>query len=185
MSEQTRPEPQSNPRARGRRQGLARRKTAGAAGLRKRGTRSERARAVDLGALTSHLGYLIRRAQIWIFQDFIRTLAAVDIRPAQYSVLTVIDANPGLTQMSLAHALGIERARLVHLLDALEARGLVERRPSASDRRSHALHLTADGRGALVRIKALALEHEDKLARRVGRKNRKELLRLLAVFASG
>src|SRR5215831_21337215 len=134
-------------------------------------TTSEIAQIVDLNGLTTHLGYLIRRAQIWVFQDFIRTLASVDIRPAQYSVLTVIDANPGLTQMSLSKALGIERARLVHLLNGLEARRFVERRLSATDRRSHALHLTAKGRSTLTIIKAFAREHEQRLAARVGRKN--------------
>ena len=148
-------------------------------------TISETAQIVDLDGLTAHLGYLIRRAQIWVFQDFIRTLATVDIRPAQYSVLTVIDANPGLTQMSLSKALGIERAHLVHLLNGLESRRFVERRSSKTDRRSHSLHLTAKGRSALVGIKALAQEHEQHLAERVGRKNRQRLLRLLAVFASG
>jgi len=147
--------------------------------------RSEAAEIVDLGGLTKHLGYLIRRAQIWVFQDFIRTLRAVNIRPAQYSVLTVINANAGMTQMSLSKTLGIERARLVHLLNELEARKFVERRGSKTDRRSHALHLTAKGRSALADIKALAQEHEQHLAERVGRKNHQLLLRLLACFASG
>jgi DNA-binding MarR family transcriptional regulator len=148
-------------------------------------TTSEIAQGVDLDGLTSHLGYLIRRAQIWVFQDFIRTLAGVDIRPAQYSVLTVIDANPGLTQAAISNALSIERARLVHLLNGLEARSFVERRPSKDDRRSHALHLTAKGRSALGGIKALAQEHERRFAERVGSKNHRTLLRLLAIFASG
>ena len=43
---------------------------------------------IVLDALAGHAGYAVRRFQIWIFQDFIRTLAAVDIRPTQYSVLT-------------------------------------------------------------------------------------------------
>jgi DNA-binding MarR family transcriptional regulator len=162
-----------------------RRSTRRGQGLPHSNSTTSKAAQMDLDGLTAHLGYLIRRAQIWIFQDFIRTLATVNIRPAQYSVLTVIDANPGLTQMSLSKALGIERARLVHLLDGLEARRFVERRPSASDRRSHALHLTARGGTALTAIKALAQEHEQHLAERVGRKNRQQLLRLLAVFASG
>jgi DNA-binding MarR family transcriptional regulator len=152
---------------------------------RSNSTTSETAQIVELDGLTAHLGYLIRRTQIWIFQDFIRTLATVDIRPAQYSVLTVIDANPGLTQMSLSKALGIERARLVHLLDGLESRRFLERRLSKSDRRSHALHLTAQGRSALAGIRALAQEHEQHVIERVGRKNRQQLLRLLACFASG
>ena len=147
--------------------------------------RSRAAVIVDLGGLTEHLGYLIRRAQIWVFQDFISTLATVNIRPAQYSVLTVINANAGMTQMSLSKALGIERARLVHLLNELEARKFVDRRGSKTDRRSHALHLTAKGRSALADIKALAQEHEQHLADRVGRKNHQLLLRRLACFASG
>ena len=140
---------------------------------------------VDLDGLTGHLGYFIRRAQIWVFEDFIRTLAAVDIRPAQYSVLTVIDANPGLTQMAVSKALGIERAHLVHLLNGLEARKFVQRRASKTDRRSHALYLTIKGRDALVRIKALAREHEQHLTERVGFENRQVLLSSLACFASG
>jgi len=174
MTNHDRLETQSHPRSTRRRQGLPHSNST-----------TSKAAQMDLDGFTAHLGYLIRRAQIWIFQDFIRTLATVNIRPAQYSVLTVIDANPGLTQMSLSKALGIERARLVHLLDGLEARRFVERRPSASDRRSHALHLTARGGTALTAIKALAQEHEQHLAERVGRKNRQQLLRLLAVFASG
>lgn len=142
-------------------------------------------RPVDLDGLTDHLGYLIRRAQLWIFQDFIRTLAFLEIRPAQYSVLTVINANPGLPQMGLANALGIERARLVHVLNGLEARNLVQRVPSTNDRRSHALHLTDHGRKTLSRIKVLASEHERHVEQKLGAEHRKELLRLLAAFASG
>lgn len=137
---------------------------------------------IGLDALAGHAGYAIRRFQIWIFQDFIRTLAAVDIRPTQYSVMTVIGANPGLSQMAVAKRLGIERARLVHLLDSLEARELVSRIPSATDRRSHALHLTARGKTALGQFKRLAAEHERHVAAKIGRANREQLLRILADF---
>ena len=105
---------------------------------------------IGLDALVGHAGYAVRRFQIWIFQDFIRTLGDVDIRPTQYSVLTVIGANPGLSQMAVAKRLGIERARLVHLLDSLEQRDLVERVKSKADRRSHALHAAGqDGAGKI------------------------------------
>jgi DNA-binding MarR family transcriptional regulator len=153
---------------------------------RARGSAAPHARAqgADLGRLTAHLGYLVRRAQLWIFQDFIRTLAKVNIRPAQYSVLLMIEANPGLSQATLAQTLGIERARLVRLLDGLEARRFVQRRRSKSDRRSHILSLTPQGRGALGQMKALADQHEQRLAQKVGVKGRKTLLRLLSVFAA-
>ena len=126
--------------------------TAGASRERRRARRPpprERARkkrqALELGVLDGHLGYFVRRLQVWIFQDFVRTLASFDIRPAQYSVLVVIEANPGLSQADLADTLGIERARLVRLLDGLEKRGLTRRQPSPIDRRSHALFLTREG----------------------------------------
>lgn len=149
-------------------------------------TSARRARRdVDPGALTGHLGYFLRRAQVWVFQDFIRTLSAIDIRPAQYSVLTVIGANPGLSQAELADSLAIERARLVHMLDRLQRRGLIERLPSPFDRRTHALHLTKDGHKTLKRAKALAGRHEARLVEKLGDDAHRELLRVLGVFGSG
>ena len=138
--------------------------------------------AIALDALAGHAGYAVRRFQIWIFQDFIRTLAAVDIRPTQYSVMMVIGANPGLSQMAVAKRLGIERARLVHLLDSLEHRDLVSRVRSATDRRSYALHLTARGRTALAQFRRLAAEHERQVADKIGKENRERLLQILSAF---
>jgi DNA-binding MarR family transcriptional regulator len=138
-----------------------------------------RRQALNLGVLDGHLGYFVRRLQVWIFQDFVRTLQAFDVRPAQFSVLVVIEANPGLSQADLAETLGIERARLVRLLDGLERRGLTRRRPSPTDRRSHALSLTEAGRETLEQVKALAAEHEAHLTRRLGPAKRKALLAAL------
>jgi DNA-binding MarR family transcriptional regulator len=144
--------------------------------------RDARDREIGLDALAGHAGYAVRRFQIWIFQDFIRTLEAVDIRPTQYSVMTVIGANPGLSQMAVAKRLGIERARVVHLLDSLEHRDLVSRIQSATDRRSHALHLTARGRSSLAKFKRLAAEHERHVAEKIGKENRERLLQILSAF---
>jgi DNA-binding MarR family transcriptional regulator len=134
---------------------------------------------VSVGVLNEHLGYFLRRAQVWIFNDFIRTLSETGIRPAQYSVLVVIGENPGLSQSELARTLGIERARLVHMLDLLEKRGLTERQPAPDDRRSHALFLTRDGQRILKRAKALAAEHETHLTERLGAANRTLMLDMM------
>jgi DNA-binding MarR family transcriptional regulator len=142
-------------------------------------------RDIDLDVLSSHLGYALRRAQVWVFQDFIRTLAVIDIRPAQYSVLVVIGANPGLSQAELADRLAIERARLVHMLDHLQRRGLTERLPSPTDRRTHALQLTKDGQKLLKRAKALAARHEERLTERMGAGAREQVKELLQVFVAG
>jgi DNA-binding MarR family transcriptional regulator len=139
-------------------------------------------RRLDLGVLQGHLGYFLRRAQIAVFQDFIRTLSEIDVSPAQYSVLVVIGANRGPSQIEVAQTLGIERARLVRMLDLLEKRGLTQRLPSATDRRSHALHLTAAGQRILRRAKSLAAVHETRLIARLGAAHHKLLLDALRDF---
>jgi DNA-binding MarR family transcriptional regulator len=131
---------------------------------------------LDIGVLEEHLGYFIRRLQVWVFQDFIRTLESIDLSPAQYSVLVVTAANAGASQSRIGSTLGIERARLVRLLDRLEKRGLLERLPSPDDGRSHALRLTRDGNKTLKRAKALAAGHEAKLTEILGAEQRKVLM---------
>jgi len=138
--------------------------------------------AVALDALNGHLGYFVRRLQVWIFQDFIRALASIDIRPAQFSVLVVVGANRGLSQAELAATLGIERARLVRLLHRLEERGLIQRLPSFADGRRHALQLTPQGRTLLTRAKALAARHQKRLIERLGAERHQMMLDALRDF---
>jgi len=138
--------------------------------------------AIALDALESHLGYFIRRVQVWVFKDFIRALAVIDISPAQFSVLVVISANPGLSQAELAATLGIERARLARLLHRLQGRGLVRRLESSDDGRRHALQLTSQGRTLLTRAKTLAARHERRLIEKLGAERHSMLLQSLRDF---
>jgi DNA-binding MarR family transcriptional regulator len=137
---------------------------------RRKAARARRAghAAIGLGELDAHLGYFVRRVQVWVFQDFIRRLSGIEVSPAQFSVLAVIEANPGLSQSELAATLGIERARLVRLLHRLERRSLTQRLPSSTDARRHALQLTRNGRKLLARAKALAAQHESALKLKLG-----------------
>lgn len=137
---------------------------------------------LSLGVLDGHLGYYLRRAQIWIFQDFIRTLEGLDLRPAEFSVLAVIGGNKGLSQADVAQRLGIERARLVRLLDRLEKRGFTQRLPSPTDRRSHVLRLTPSGQQMLKRAKALVMVHEGRLIERLGPAPHKMMIDALRDF---
>jgi DNA-binding MarR family transcriptional regulator len=159
------------------------RKADGKAPPRAREHLCKRRQSLDLGVLEDHLGYFVRRLQVWVFQDFVRALASFDIRPAQYAVLVVIEVNSGPSQADVAERLGIERARLVRLLDGLERRGLIRRQASPRDRRSHALILTRRGQGELKRMKLLAATHEANLARRLGPEERASILASLRKFA--
>jgi DNA-binding MarR family transcriptional regulator len=128
------------------------------------------------------IGYVVRRTQLWMNQDFRRTLKALNvaITPAQFSVLKVIAANPGLSQVKVAKALAIERARLVQMIDQLEAAGTVQRTRSTTDRRSHALRLTAAGAELLARAQVSLEAHERNVVARIGAREKDELLRILA-----
>jgi DNA-binding MarR family transcriptional regulator len=150
--------------------------------LRKAAAARRSAAVVDIGVLNQRLGYFARRLQLWIFQDFIRRLAALDLSPAQFSVLVVIGANAGLSQAELAATLGIERARLVRLLHRLDQRGLTQRLPSSADGRRHALRLTREGERLLARAKALSDRHEAVLVKRLGAERHRMLLEALREF---
>jgi DNA-binding MarR family transcriptional regulator len=141
-----------------------------------------RAEKLSLGQLNHHLGFFLRRLQIWVFQDFIQTLRLMKVRPAQYSVLLIIEANPGHSQAAIGQALSVERARLARMLHELERRKWVTRRANGSDARAHSLYLTADGEKALVKIKSLAEKHEARLAEHVGAKRHMQLMDLLRDF---
>jgi DNA-binding MarR family transcriptional regulator len=154
------------------RKSMATAKTGKANGLR----RARPAAPAELGALNDRLGYFVRRLQVWIFQDLIRRLSHLDLSPAQFSVIVVIGANPGLSQAELAETLGIERARLVRLLHRLERRGLTQRQPSRSDGRRHALELTREGKAVLAAAERLAAQHEQALKGKLGLRRYRTLL---------
>jgi DNA-binding MarR family transcriptional regulator len=131
------------------------------------------------------LGYVLRRAQLWVFRDIIYQMAEFDIKPAQFSVLTVIGANPGITQRNLGRSLEIEPGRLVLMLDELERRGLTKREQSGSDRRSRTLSLTSAGKKQLGRLTALADEHEARLLPDIHQEERQRLLAMLQSIGRG
>lgn len=140
---------------------------------------NDRVPDIDLGPLPHLVGYMLRRAQLAVFQDFWRGYAEFDIRPAQYAVLIVIERNPGLRQSQISSALNIKRANLVALLDSLETRGLAKRQPVATDRRSYALHLTDEGAALMRRLAEANKAHEARVTAIIGEAGRLELLRLL------
>lgn len=128
---------------------------------------------IDYGLLDQSLGYVVRRAQLKIFQEFNLLFEALDIKPAQFSVLEIIHSNPGLRQSELARALNIQRTNMVGMLDQLQDRDLIERKPSKKDLRAHALYLTRKGEKLLKHLHIQFSLHEDSLSKRLGEENLK------------
>jgi DNA-binding MarR family transcriptional regulator len=140
--------------------------------------------ALQMGELSELLGYSLKRAQLKIFEDFLRCVAPLQLTPAQFSVLLLLDKNPGRNQTEIANTLGILRPNFVAMLDGLEGRDLCARIRSTNDRRSHILVLTDEGRTVLARAKKLvAAKHEARLNELLGPAKRAALLDMLATIA--
>src|SRR3974390_3261868 len=102
--------------------------------------------ALQLGELSELLGYAMKRAQLKVFEDFLRCVAPLQLTPAQFSVLLLVDRNPGRNQTEIANTLGILRPNFVSMLDNLESRDLCARMRSTNDRRPPLLALPGHGR---------------------------------------
>jgi DNA-binding MarR family transcriptional regulator len=107
----------------------------------------------------------------------------LDLTPPQVGLLRLVEKAPGQSQQSYAARLGMPPSRFVALVDDLEERGLLERRRGEPDRRSYALHLTAEGRGLYGAIGKVMREHENDLCAALSTGEHAQLRDLLARVA--
>ncbi len=134
---------------------------------------------LDLGVLSSMVGYQLRRAQLRIYNSFSKAFDQAQITPAQMALLIKIRHNAGISQTALAKANGVERSTLGEIIDRFEKRNLVERRKHATDRRAYALHLSTEGEALVNDILPEVLEHEEKLFNDWSDDDRELLLKML------
>jgi DNA-binding MarR family transcriptional regulator len=139
------------------------------------------AASLDRGLLPSLLGYQLRRTQSEVFSDFAATFAKAGeaLTPGEFGLLVLVERNAGLSQMALARALGIDRSTLVPILNRLQDRGLLVRRASPTDGRTHALALTPVGEKALAKFARLVKSHEKRIASGLSDAETRELIGLL------
>lgn len=142
-------------------------------------------KSVGLGALEGLIGFHVRIAQIRVFRDFERGLAALNVTPASFSVLEVLRANPGLTQSRLAQAVHLDRSSLVPLLDKLEQRGSIQRRASTTDRRNNHIDLTPQGLALLEAAMEQVQAHEQRMTAALTPAERRTLIGLLGRVGGG
>ena len=106
------------------------------------------------------LGYRLRRAQGAMHRDYMAAVSGLNLTQKQTATLWLIQSNPGVAQVSLAEALGMDRATMMSVTDRLEERNLVIRKRSTVDRRRQELYLTPGGQSILRKVKARIAEHE-------------------------
>lgn len=107
------------------------------------------------------LGYHLRRASNLSLASFARALGD-EIKPIPFTVLCVIEEQPGVTAAEIGRQLSLQRANLAPMLAELEGRGLIERRADRGDHRVHRLHASPEGAAALADWRARVLAEEDK-----------------------
>src|ERR1700719_784158 len=108
------------------------------------------------GELTVCPRYLLARLGESSRRRFHKALEPEGLHPRHFGVMTMVAAQPGMTQQQLHEKTGIDPSSMVAVIDELEAMGLAERRPHPDDRRVHAIFLTDRGQETLERVRALA-----------------------------
>jgi DNA-binding MarR family transcriptional regulator len=118
----------------------------------------------DLGPrLSTRLAYLLKRAQLELEALHEEHLAAHGISARQLAVLLLLDAREPESQQQAAHRLGVDRTTMVALIDALEGKDLVARRPDVQDRRRNVIELTDAGRRTLREATRASDQAEERL----------------------
>jgi DNA-binding MarR family transcriptional regulator len=119
---------------------------------------------LDTSYLETLLGYNARRAALAVIAVFLQRMAPFGLRPVDFSVLTLIAHNPGITSRQICAALDILPPNLVGMIKSLQKRGLIVRKPHPTDRRALGLHLSAEGKHLQKDAQATATDLEHKVS---------------------
>ena len=133
----------------------------------------------SIGPLNELVTYHLRRAQVNAFGNFAHSMQDTQLTPGQFGVLCLIASNEGLSQSAVARSLGVERSTMVAVIDGLENRGLVLRKPSPTDRRSNALVLSEEGQNIYERAVASAKGGDQEMMSGLTRAEADQLMTLL------
>jgi DNA-binding MarR family transcriptional regulator len=137
---------------------------------------------LDLGGLDTTFGFLLHAA----WRDALRTFgdhfADTGITPLTYSILLLLDRNPGCAPGDLSEVMGVTSNNMTRLLDELIARKLVERSVRATDRRARTLRLTAEGETMIAELRARHARYEAAFNARIGAERIERLCEILRHF---
>lgn len=101
---------------------------------------------VDASFLESLLGYNARRASLSLVGVFVKCMEGFDLKIVEFSLLSLVGGNPGITARQLCQQLDVLPPNMVGMIEALARRGFLERRPHPRDGRAMGLYLTTVGR---------------------------------------
>jgi DNA-binding MarR family transcriptional regulator len=138
---------------------------------------------MDFSRKLSGPAFLLAQIGAHAASKFKERIATIGLTPPDAGILRLLTTTQGISQQDLSAKLGIHPSRLVAILDELERRELLERKPNADDRRQYALYVTEKGREILTKIGQIARQHQDALCASLTGEEREKLADLLRKIA--
>lgn len=136
-----------------------------------------------LARVLNRPGHLIRRAQQIAVAIFMDECQAFDLTPVQYAALVAIETNPDVDATRLSALIAFDRSTLGDVLERLESKALVARRPSPSDKRIKLVRIAPRGRRLLADVEASVERAQHRILEPLSGEDRKRLLALLTRLA--
>jgi MarR family transcriptional regulator, lower aerobic nicotinate degradation pathway regulator len=135
---------------------------------------------VTMDAVYTAPGYLFRRMQQIAVALFMEECKAFDLTPVQYAALIAIRTHPGIDATRLSAVIAFDRSTLGSVIERLEVKKFIERKPAAEDKRVKLLYLTRNGAGVLREIMPSVDRAQARMLQPLKPADRKTLLALLA-----
>jgi MarR family transcriptional regulator, lower aerobic nicotinate degradation pathway regulator len=134
---------------------------------------------ITMDAVYTAPGYLFRRMQQIAVAIFVEECKAYDLTPVQYAALIAIHTHPGIDATRLSAVIAFDRSTLGNVIERLEAKKLIERKPSGEDKRVKLLYLTKAGATLLREITASVDRAQARMLQPLKASDRKTLMALL------
>ena len=135
---------------------------------------------LTMDAVYTKPGYLFRRMQQIAVALFMEECKAFDLTPVQYAALVAIRTHPGIDATRLSAVIAFDRSTLGSVIERLEAKKFVERKPASEDKRVKLLYLTRSGAGVLREIMPSVDRAQARMLQPLRPADRRTLLALLA-----
>jgi DNA-binding MarR family transcriptional regulator len=135
--------------------------------------------AVTMDAVYTKPGYLFRRMQQIAVAIFVEECRDHDLTPVQYAALVAIRTHPGIDATRLSAVIAFDRSTLGNVIERLESKRYVERRPAREDKRIKILHLTRAGSALLRDIMPAVDRAQARMLQPLQPRERKTLLALM------
>ncbi|MBR0739809.1 MarR family transcriptional regulator [Bradyrhizobium liaoningense] len=134
---------------------------------------------ITMDAVYAAPGYLFRRMQQIAVSIFMEECKSFDLTPVQYAALIAIHTHPGIDATRLSAVIAFDRSTLGSVIERLQAKDYIERKPAREDKRIKLLHLTKSGAAILREIIPAVERAQARMLEPLKPADRKALLGLL------